>query len=444
MIARDSFYGSESPIASFEHTDTYLKTGFAFIGLNAEVIVAEGIAAAARSSDRSGAPSPTVMAASAWMATTKRGLVGTRPILSMMGNDHGDSSLDRQTAFQAPLLQKSTRRCSCRNPDRALAVAGGSLYYSIASIDFPDGRRLKLIDAISLGQLRAFIAVVNEGSFSSAARALRRTQSAVSESIANLEAQLSVVLFDRTGRYPRLTPEGAVLIADARAVATALDELRARAKGMAGGLEPELIAVIDVFVPIDVVADVAEQFGVAFPSTPLRLYVEALGSAVQPVLDGRAGFALVGSLPVRPPDITAERIADVKLLMVAAAAHPLAAHRGMIPPEELARHTQLVLTDRSSLSDGQQFGVMALSTWRLADLAAKHAFLLRGLGWGGMPYHVVKQDLEDGRLVELSIQNVPRGGVTLPMSAIYRASDPPGPAGRWMIERLKHCAQNAE
>ena len=72
------------------------------------------------------------------------------------------------------------------------------------------------------------------------------------------------------------------------------------------------------------------------------------------------------------------------------------------------------------------------------------AFLLRGLGWGGMPHHTVKQDLEEGRLVELSIPNVPPGGASLQMSAIYRASEPPGPAGRWMIERLKYCAQNAE
>jgi DNA-binding transcriptional LysR family regulator len=300
------------------------------------------------------------------------------------------------------------------------------------------------IDAISLGQLRAFIAVVDEGSFSSAARALRRTQSAVSEAVANLEAQLSVVLFDRTNRYPRLTPEGAVLIADAREVVTALDELRSRAKGISGGLEAELIAVVDVFVPIEVVADVAEQFGTAFPTTPLRLYVEALGSAVQPVLEGRAGFGIVGSLPLLPPGLTAEPVADVKLVMVAAAGHPLSLHHGVIPAEELARHTQLVLTDRSPLSDGQQFGVMADATWRLADLAAKHAFLLRGLGWGGMPYHMVKQDLKDGRLVELSIRNVPPGGATLTMSAIYRTSEPPGPAGRWMIERLKHCAQNAD
>ena len=61
-----------------------------------------------------------------------------------------------------------------------------------------------------------------------------------------------------------------------------------------------------------------------------------------------------------------------------------------------------------------------------------------------MPYHMVKQELEDGRLTELSIQNVPPGGATLTMSAVYRTAEPPGPAGRWMIERLKHCAQNAE
>jgi DNA-binding transcriptional LysR family regulator len=75
----------------------------------------------------------------------------------------------------------------------------------------------------------------------------------------------------------------------------------------------------------------------------------------------------------------------------------------------------------------------------LADLFAKHAFLLNGLGWGGMPMHSVKRDIAEGRLVELSIEDVPAGGLTLPMSAVYPTSAPPGPAGRWFIERLKLC-----
>jgi DNA-binding transcriptional LysR family regulator len=60
-----------------------------------------------------------------------------------------------------------------------------------------------MLDGVSLDQLRTFVAASDEGSFSAAARRLRRTQSAVSETMANLETQLGVTLFDRNGRYPR-------------------------------------------------------------------------------------------------------------------------------------------------------------------------------------------------------------------------------------------------
>jgi DNA-binding transcriptional LysR family regulator len=256
-----------------------------------------------------------------------------------------------------------------------------------------------------------------------------------------LEAQLGVVLFDRAGRYPRLTKEGVVLLADARAVITGVDAMKARAKGIAGGLEAELTAVLDVFLPIEVIAEAAREFRIQFPVTPLRLYVEALGGAVQPVLDGRASFGVVGSLPTLPPGLIKERLFDVKLMMVAAASHPLASYRGIIPKEELARHVQLVLTDRSTLTEGRNIGVMSPSTWRLADLFAKHAFLVSGLGFGGMPLHTVARDIAEGRLAELSVEEAPPGGLPLPMFAVYREGEPPGPAGRWIIERLKKCSE---
>ena len=297
-----------------------------------------------------------------------------------------------------------------------------------------------MLQSVSLDQLRMFVAAADEGSFSAAARRVQRTQSAVSEAILNLEAQLGVVLFDRSGRYPKLTKEGVVLLADARAVIGGVDAMKARAKGISGGLEAELTAVIDVFLPIGEVAEIAREFRVQFPVTPLRLYVEALGSAVQPVIDGWVDLGIIGSLPTVPPGLVTERVTDITFMMVAAAGHPLASWRGVIPKDELAKHVQLVLTDRSRLSEGRQFGVFSSSTWRLADLFAKHAFLLNGLGWGGMPVHIVSKDIAEGRLVELLIEEVPPGGLSLPMSAIYREDDPPGPAGRWMIDRLKSCS----
>src|SRR5437773_11773562 len=66
-----------------------------------------------------------------------------------------------------------------------------------------------MLDAITLDQLRTFIAAVDEGSVSAAGRKLRGAQSVVSQTLANLEAQLGVKLFDRSARYPRLTEEGA-------------------------------------------------------------------------------------------------------------------------------------------------------------------------------------------------------------------------------------------
>ena len=297
-----------------------------------------------------------------------------------------------------------------------------------------------MLDGVSLDQLRAFIASVDEGSFSAAARKLRRAQSVVSELVSSLEGQIGVRLFDRSGRYPALTPEGAVLLSDARNIASGLDVMKARAKGMASGLEPELSAVVDVLFPIAAITEAAKEFRERFPGTPLRLYVEALGAAYQPVLDAIAGFGIVGSLPLLPAGLTAERLTGVVMVMVAAREHPLARHQGIIPKSELAKHVQLVLTDRSSLSKGREFGVMSPSTWRLADLFAKHAFLLNGLGWGGMPMHAVRGDLAAGRLVELRIEDLSPDGMILPMAAVYPTSAPPGPAGRWLIERMKLCS----
>lgn len=296
-----------------------------------------------------------------------------------------------------------------------------------------------MLDGVSLDQLRAFIAAIDEGSFSAAGRKLRRAQSAVSELISNLEGQIGVPLFDRSERYPKLTPAGVLLAADARNVIANIDLLKARAKGISGGLESELSVVVDVLFPFGAIAESAREFRDRFPRTPLRLYVEALGGAYQPVLDGRCSLGIVGPLPVPPEGTRSERLQGVRMTMVASQDHPLAKFQGVIPKPELAKHVQLVLTDRSELTAGREFGVMSPLTWRLSDLFAKHAFLLKGLGWGGMPVHAVEQDIKQGQLVKLRIEDLPDDALILPMSALYLSAKPPGPAGRWLIERLRQC-----
>src|SRR5262245_40401614 len=102
----------------------------------------------------------------------------------------------------------------------------------------------------SLDQLQVFLTVVETGSFAAAGRRLKRATSAVSYAIANLEMQLGLVLFDRhQTRRPVLTEAGSALVSKARAVSGELDDLRATAKGLVGGLEAEVSLVVDVILP---------------------------------------------------------------------------------------------------------------------------------------------------------------------------------------------------
>jgi DNA-binding transcriptional LysR family regulator len=297
-----------------------------------------------------------------------------------------------------------------------------------------------MIDAITLDQFRTFVAAVDEHSFSAAGRKIGRAQSVVSQSIANLEDQLRVPLFDRSGRYPSLTNEGQVLISDAREIIRRVDLIRAKAKGMAGGLEAELSVVIDVMFPLDIITEVAGLFARRFPTTPLLIFMEAMGTVAERLMTGQSSLGVTVPIPDLPQDLHMETIMEMRLVMVAAPTHPLAQIKGPIPRRVLSDHTQIVLTDQSKYTQGRTFGVISPSTWKLTDFNTKRGFLIKGLGWGGMPISTIQEDLDAGRLVVLQSEDDPVEGVYLPMSVAWREATPPGPAGRWFMETLREYA----
>jgi DNA-binding transcriptional LysR family regulator len=286
----------------------------------------------------------------------------------------------------------------------------------------------------TLDHLHVLTAIADEGSFSAAARRLNRAQSVISYAIATLEAQLGLKLLDRSQRLPVLTDAGRAVLADARRMSLMMDELRARAAGMSRGLESEVSLVVDVMFSTDILVAALQDFANAFPTVALRLRIEALGGVMQLVMDGTCGLGIGGMLFGQTDMLTRRRLGTVRLVPVAAPQHPLANGR-RIPLAELRDHVQLVLTDRSSLTEGRDFAVFALRTWRLGDLGAKHALLRAGLGWGSMPEAMVAEDIAAGRLVRLSLEDL--DAEPYPQYLIHRTDTPPGPAARWLAERLE-------
>jgi len=90
-----------------------------------------------------------------------------------------------------------------------------------------------MLDNVTINQLRAFVAVCDQGSFSGAARQLRRAQSAISHAIKALESAFDVELFERNTRKATLTAAGRSLLPDARAVISRTEEMKTRAVSIA-------------------------------------------------------------------------------------------------------------------------------------------------------------------------------------------------------------------
>ncbi|MCG6574504.1 LysR family transcriptional regulator [Pseudomonas sp. AF32] len=293
----------------------------------------------------------------------------------------------------------------------------------------------------TLDQLKVFLTVVEVGSFAGAARKLHRATSVVSYTIANLEMQLGVALFDRkTTRKPQLTDAGRTVLAEARSITNGVNGLRAKVSGLLHGLEAEVHLALDVMLPADRVVDALKTFREQFPTVTLHLHMEALGAVTELVINKKAVVGVNGPLDMGLDGLERIRVGSVQLIPVAAPTHPLAVERPQLPGTA-REFVQLVLSDRSALTGDKDFAVLSTRTWRLADLGAKHMLLKEGIGWGNMPIPMVQADLEAGRLVELDLPDF-KGG-TYTFDAVYRTDSPPGPAGRWLIERFGQQAVTA-
>ncbi len=300
----------------------------------------------------------------------------------------------------------------------------------------------RVYDPVTLDQLRAFVAVVEEGSFSAAARKLKRVQSAISTSMANLESQLGVPMWDRATKVAKLTPQGQAVLGSARRVLGEVDGLKRLAEGMTSGLEPSVSLCLDAFFPLDALLECCKAFLAQFPDIDLRIDTQVLSAVSARVLDGSATLGVASPAGIAA-GLERQALAPIRLVPVVSPRHPLAAHPGPLPSESFAGAIQIVLSEGSGVATADQ-GVLSPRTWRVADLHTKHMMLCAGLGWGNMPEHLVRDDLRSAKLVEIRPAAWGADEHRLSLSAIYKSGKTLGPAHRWLLTQLGAlCAREA-
>lgn len=291
----------------------------------------------------------------------------------------------------------------------------------------------RFADAVTLDQLEIFVAVVDAGSFTGAAKKLRRAQSAVSYGIAQLEQQLDVKLLDRGQRGAEPTPRGRILLAEAREVVAQADRLRAAALAFSEQVEPEVSLSVSPIYPLNHLAEIAGEMRDRFPHTGLRVHAGNLGATLADVASGRTTLGFTG-LDV-PAGMVAHLAPPVEMSRVVGPSHVLAARRGPASAKALRNHLQLVAMDTSEMADKLSLNVLSPRVWRIADTMIRYQMTVAGVGWTHFVRPSIAADIEAGRLVELRYGKHEVAPRYTPR-VFYRAAAPPGPAGRWLVERL--------
>lgn len=283
--------------------------------------------------------------------------------------------------------------------------------------------------------VQVFLAVLDKGSFSAAARSLGRVPSAVSMCIANLEADLNLLLFDRSGREPRPTAAAQALETKARFLLQQFESLETQALALSQGLEsrlslaiaPELLAS-PWAIPLSRVAE-------RYPALDVEVLAAPEADAINLLHEGRVQLALVFESTQFDSRECCQEMTRETLITVIAPTHPALASGRPLRMEELAEHRQILVAGRDSQERTPRF-LQAHQHWRTDSHTAALSLIQAGLGWGFLPLSLVRPQLQAGTLIQLHLDNISNSG-TLWVDMVWSRRRPLGLAAQYFIELIR-------
>ncbi|MXQ06842.1 LysR family transcriptional regulator [Alphaproteobacteria bacterium GH1-50] len=292
---------------------------------------------------------------------------------------------------------------------------------------------------MTLDQLVVLDAIVASGTFRGAADRLNKAQSAVSHQIKKLEDELGFDLFLRDAYRPRLSPEGEVFFREATRVLGQVRGLKNVAAGLRSEQEPMISIAITATMSLDPILDILGEVGRAYPGTHIKLATEMMGGPLARLMSGDADVAIAGLDGVPIDEVETLPVGTISIRPVASPRFPAADRSGVKSRREMQSYTQIIVSgtggkeydqSRDLLSGGQR--------WTVSDFQAKKAIIKAGLGWGGIPEHLMAEELAKGELVPLAVEGYPPRHTEV--FAIRRRDRPMGKVMSSMWEKLAEKA----
>lgn len=256
--------------------------------------------------------------------------------------------------------------------------------------------------------MRQVLAIHRHGSFARAAQALAISQPTLSKSIARLEDELKLVLFDRSGTGARVTPMGALIVERAERIVGEAARLRRDVELAAGGMLGKVAIGVDAGLSSTFLVRILEKAADRYPDLRLAMFVDAGDQLRRRMAAGELDMVVTAEAPGAPdPDFVRLPVIEEAAIAVAAPHHPLAGldfidretfarHRSMSPPRETGFGTLAVLGLPEAADAPTEFYV-------LNDYEPAVRLAIKGVVTLLAPAHVVAPALAEGRLVRLNL-----------------------------------------
>ncbi|NQZ02329.1 MAG: LysR family transcriptional regulator [Bdellovibrionales bacterium] len=251
---------------------------------------------------------------------------------------------------------------------------------------------------MTLDQLKILIAVSDEGSLGAASRVLNRTQPTLSVGLKNLEDELGVLLFDRSGYRMKLTPAGEQILLSAKRTLAEADEIEKQAAGYKSGRESEISIGLDYLCPLPVLLSVLRRFSDNCKGTRLNLKFGVLGETEAWLRSGEIDIAVTPFLQNRT-DYEMTFLCDLKIVPVLA---NQLVQKESFTEAEFLQVPQIVVTAKPREGDDAPFaGLAASPKWWVSDHMIKRQLVVSGFGWGHLEASSIVEELKTRQVVEL-------------------------------------------
>jgi DNA-binding transcriptional LysR family regulator len=292
--------------------------------------------------------------------------------------------------------------------------------------------------AFDFDNMKVFLAALDHGSFSAAARVLKRVPSAVSMAIANLEAELGLQLFDRSGREPKPTEQAKALAPQARLLVEQLHKLNVHALSLTQGLETLLtLALVPELMAAAPWQSALARLSHEYPLLNVEILTAPQADALAMLQSGRAQLALVFERYGIDPREAFQEVGQEKLVAVVAPSHPLLVRRPVagIRDADLLSERQIVVAGRHSEHVDKRIAISRLQ-WRTDSPVTALSLVTAGLGWAWLPSGFVTAAISSGQLVQLPSENF-SNILRFFVDVVWTSERPLGLAAKRFVELLR-------